>query len=529
MIDCPFRTPLGTCQHIDAACGRPVQSYTATNGKILQFGEDACRYCIKTSKSIEARKHSKPVADWIKNAKGEKELEKAECVHRGTFVRSNEAKRHCGACAYYECNKDHGEDGIIRPDLHCGKQCPDFVQIIKEPAPPKGVCVGTMNATSVEDGDTVTVRYAATPNLETVREVWVAGYPSPLGGADTELDHQIRLWRSKGLPVNLVPTGTPPAATKERMDALGCTTHQYHPAIFAGKIVVSFCNGEFLKRLPAIMQTGRPLKVIWANCMCWTTPAERQAVKAKWIDLHLFQTKFQEREVTQNLGRVKSAPYVPYFDPGSLAPERKPTDYFGLGRISRDDPAKFSLRTWPLLDAIRAPVPTKAFILGHSDNVAKKIGTPPPSTDYMLWPAGGIESAEFYRRVHCIVHATDNSRENLPRVLLEAWATGTIFIAEDNYGFPELIQDGVNGFLCRSPEHMAATATMVASDEALRERVVEGGLKSLDRFSAAKSWATWERVLFGAATDRQTLARSIRPAVPANGESSLQGIGMTAG
>ncbi|CAJ0858052.1 hypothetical protein AMST5_01081 [freshwater sediment metagenome] len=37
------------------------------------------------------------------------------------------------------------------------------------------------------------------------REIWVAGYPSVYGGADTELDHNIDLWRRFGIEVHLVP------------------------------------------------------------------------------------------------------------------------------------------------------------------------------------------------------------------------------------------------------------------------------------------------------------------------------------
>ena len=39
------------------------------------------------------------------------------------------------------------------------------------------------------------------------KEIWVAGYPSLYGGADTELDHNIDLWRRFGVEVNLVPFG----------------------------------------------------------------------------------------------------------------------------------------------------------------------------------------------------------------------------------------------------------------------------------------------------------------------------------
>ena len=60
-------------------------------------------------------------------------------------------------------------------------------------------------------------------------EIWVAGYPSFYGGADTELDHNIDLWRRFGIAVHLVPMhGQDPTMTL-RCDARGCQTHNYTP------------------------------------------------------------------------------------------------------------------------------------------------------------------------------------------------------------------------------------------------------------------------------------------------------------
>jgi hypothetical protein len=103
-IDCPFRTAAGSCLHVDRACGRQVTSHVAPNGKTYKFGEDACLYCIKHWPDPATRHDSKPVADWIKHGLGTVATSKTQCVHRGAFVRSNEdpAKRHCGACGYYE-------------------------------------------------------------------------------------------------------------------------------------------------------------------------------------------------------------------------------------------------------------------------------------------------------------------------------------------------------------------------------------------------------------------------------------------
>ncbi|HQX51388.1 MAG TPA: hypothetical protein PLR25_15845 [Planctomycetaceae bacterium] len=40
-----------------------------------------------------------------------------------------------------------------------------------------------------------------------MEQICVIGYLSRLGGADTDLDHQIHVWRALGLEVHLLHTG----------------------------------------------------------------------------------------------------------------------------------------------------------------------------------------------------------------------------------------------------------------------------------------------------------------------------------
>jgi len=89
-----------------------------------------------------------------------------------------------------------------------------------------------------------------------VRELWVAGYPSLFGGADTELDHNIDLWRQSGVEVHLVPMFGCDPAMRRLCDLRGCITHEYSRDVFKDKFVVSFCNGEFLRLLPEIIQAA---------------------------------------------------------------------------------------------------------------------------------------------------------------------------------------------------------------------------------------------------------------------------------
>ena len=335
------------------------------------------------------------------------------------------------------------------------------------------------------------------------KEIWVAGYPSFYGGADTELDHNIDLWVKYGVDVHLVPLFGEDPKMREKCDARGCTTHKYESNIFKDKIVTSFCNGEFLKRLPEIMSNGKPAKVIWFNCMTWTFPDELRAHKEGWIDLHGFVSKFQEQWLRPQLEKVnpvtnKLEGYRPNFKPtGDMFRYTPPKDFFHMGRISRDDGGKFSEDMWNIFYKVCSPIPTKTFILGWGENAARKCGPAPAGLDWMTRSPNSIPAIDHYHNLHCIIHKTGGSRESYCRIVPEAYAHGVPIIVEKDYAFPELIIDGETGFLCETSDEMSYKASMLAFDEKLRKKVILQAQRHLMEGIASEThcWEAWEAVL----------------------------------
>jgi D-inositol-3-phosphate glycosyltransferase len=92
----------------------------------------------------------------------------------------------------------------------------------------------------------------------------------------------------------------------------------------------------------------------------------------------------------------------------------------------------------------------------HSD----RISLIPTTPDVQRW----------YGIANALVCASDI--ESLPRTVLEAMAWETPVVATDVYGLPELIEDGVNGWLCR-PRDIDALA--LALDKALNSTETERG------------------------------------------------------
>jgi glycosyltransferase involved in cell wall biosynthesis len=334
-------------------------------------------------------------------------------------------------------------------------------------------------------------------------EVWVAGFPSRYGGADTELDHAVDLFRSYEFSVNLVPMFGARAEMANSVLKRGCSIHSYQAGIFADKTVISYCNGQFLQRLPEICRHGRPRKVIWFNCMTWPFRAEMDAHRQGLIDIFGFQSRYQARILGPELNRIrpfKSFPYVPYFNMRRYRwSHRSFNGEYRVGRVSRDDAAKYSSDMWRIFDNIKVPsrLNKKVFILGYGPNAARKTGPAPPSLDWMTWNGNGIPMEKFFGIIDTLVHRTGGSRENYPRVIMEALAHGAVPIVENAYGLPEMVYHGETGFLANTSEEMSEYATLLAGNPGRHERMARWGREALESLAGnpERCIAAWRRVL----------------------------------
>lgn len=337
----------------------------------------------------------------------------------------------------------------------------------------------------------------ARPNLAPLRaarpaggphhqSVWVAGFPSEYGGADTELDHLIDLFRHYGVEIHLVPMFGSTLPMRRSVLARGCCIDEYQPDVFADRTVVSFCNGAFLEHLPEIMRQGAPAKVIWFNCMTWPFDAELAAHERGWIDYFGFESSFQQGILGPSLeevGPYQSFAYRPYFNRNRIRWHyREPDGTYRVGRISRDDAAKFAPDTWRIFDRVLVPpdVRKKVFVLGFGPRAREKIGEPPVGMDWMTWSPDAIQSTQFYRGIDTLIHKTGGSRESYGRFLVEAYAHGVVPIVEDAFAFPDLVVHGETGFRGQTSDEMSYYASQLAFQPGLHRRMAEAGRAFLD-------------------------------------------------
>ena len=330
-------------------------------------------------------------------------------------------------------------------------------------------------------------------------KICIIGYPSRVGGADTELDHQIDAWLQLGLEVHVVPTGDVGSIAKGiLLDERGCIVHKpYDWKACRNMHCISYCNGQYLENAAKIKEYS--LSSTFVNCMTWLFPKETEAVKNKLIDYEIYQ----RQEVMNNLfpQLYSSSPHIkafmikPYFratDFPYIPYSERRHDKFIFGRINRADSYKYHKDSLKIYDDINSPVPKECILLGVNDSIAQKLGRFP---DWVRgYREGRFTQTEFYRYVDHIINPADpNHTENLPRIAFEAMSSGVVLVVDDKGGWQELVEHNVTGFRCETPEDYVNYGTLLANDRKLAADISGNARQWLDaEYSMTKSLWRWE-------------------------------------
>ena len=337
-------------------------------------------------------------------------------------------------------------------------------------------------------------------------QVFLVGYPGELGGANTEAWHTIRLWREYGVEVGLIPTWNCDPAWRAKTEAIGCQTHVVRPTELdaipnlAGSVVVSFCNSEFIAHAEAFRRLG--CKLVWANCMTFLFPHERECFERIGpADAFVFQSEFQRSELEPQLTSLGYQAEQGHLIRGafdleefSFAPRPHVAgEPFVVGRMARPDTDKWSSNTWPIYSAIQY-ANKRALMLGMNERTHAKLGPAPGFADCLKPMAISVQ--QFLGTLHCLLPINGGARENWPRAGLEAMASGVPIVAQDDWGWREMIEHGVTGFLGSNDCELAHYTACLAYDEDLRRRIIHAARERLVSVHAnpKRLWESWKKL-----------------------------------
>jgi len=346
--------------------------------------------------------------------------------------------------------------------------------------------------------------------------VFLIGYPGEMGGANTEAWHTVKLWRRMGLDVQLIPTWGHDPKWKSRLDAIGCTTHLTLPADLervpglAGSPVVGLCNSQFITCAPRFRTLGCP--IVWVNCMTFLFDNEKEFYRQHGpADAMVYQSEFQRGELEPQLAPFGYCAETGHLIRGAFDLDEWKCDprshgrdeEFYVGRVARPDLDKWSSNLLTIYERIQYRS-KRGILLGVDERTRGKIGNPPWWIDCQRPMA--IPVREFYARLHCLLPINGGARENWPRAGLEAMAAGVPVVAQNEWGWKEMVIHGETGFLGSDDYELAHWAAVLAHDESLRLRMVRRAYEHLcdDLANPDRIGAAWQS-LFESVTNRTSL------------------------
>ncbi len=330
-------------------------------------------------------------------------------------------------------------------------------------------------------------------------QIAIIGFPSNVGGADTELDHQIHVWMKMGLRVHIIPTNEHAGESKKsELVERGCILHE--PGDWKackGMPAISYCNDQFLTHIARVREYAT--HVFWANCMSWIFPDEKKAHEEGMIDWFIYQTE-RVRDLSvpilSNIGNspVQNMIVKPYFHADAFPYTKdRHRDFFRFCRVSREDADKFHEAQLWVYETMVAPVLKQGVILGFNDRICKKIGNLPNWIEGA--PAGACAVQEVYSRSHALIHMADPSQtENLPRVGFEAMAMGCVLCVDDRGGWQAEVVHGQTGFLCKDQRAFVYYASRLAFEPGERSIFAENARDHLvSNWGMDAAIASWSK------------------------------------
>lgn len=327
-------------------------------------------------------------------------------------------------------------------------------------------------------------------------KLFIIGQPSNYGGADTELADQIKVWKLLGLDIHIVPT----VSDYVNNDPDIVVHEKNNWEAIDGNVCISFCNTDFLKNIKDIKKYSS--KTIWVNCMTDSFMLELNAHQNKYIDLFLYQSEHQRKNIFKLLsswGRPNYKMIVPYFDStGFDYYPNKESDEFMFGRISRNAFNKFGKFQFDIYNEM--DIPSKhGVVVGIDQKLINKLRV--KSGDHInykldLYKPNEIDRYEFQSRIS-VLCMTTQTMENLPRVGFESVYSGNVLVVDDKDAWRAFVDDGESGLLCKTKQDFIEAMEYIANNPDARISMCEKAYtKVLNDFSVSKSIDSWKDVFF---------------------------------
>jgi glycosyltransferase involved in cell wall biosynthesis len=166
-----------------------------------------------------------------------------------------------------------------------------------------------------------------------------------------------------------------------------------------------------------------------------------------------------------------------------------------IGRVSSQLNWKYPKVLPEILKAVAVQVPDATFSIVGGSKYYPEHDVPRLAFPQPVW--SGVE--QLYTDLDIFVHVTDPPHETWGRAVTEAMAAGLPCVVENKGAMAEQIDNGVNGFLCKSRDEFISSIVMLARNEKLRIAMgTQARRKALQQFGLRNLRAALNEALVAA-------------------------------
>lgn len=318
------------------------------------------------------------------------------------------------------------------------------------------------------------VRTRPLPGTRPLSNLYVFGWPSFLGGADTKLAHLLvllhRQWR-----ITVVPNDA--QRLKEEvwtrfLDRLGIAyaTMRSLPHRLEG-FGLSLCNGRFFSDGIAERARARGLRIVWSSEMMWHHRGEVEAAQAGLIDKVLYVSELQQRILSKGYNGIPSYITGNYIDPRFFPFKERRHSTFAIGRLSRPDPAKYP-EDFPVFYECLGLPETRFRVMAWSAGLRRKYCWHHFDDRWDLLESLAEPQVPFLHSLDLFVYPLGHTfRESWGRSTVEAMLTGAIPLVPRGHHLEHLMIYGESGFVCEDFREYQEHALRLRLDFDYRRRV----------------------------------------------------------
>jgi hypothetical protein len=311
-------------------------------------------------------------------------------------------------------------------------------------------------------------------NPDTRKPVYIFGWPSYVGGADTKLAHLLVLLH-KEYRITVIPNDASRLKEKDwtgLMDRLGIryALLRQLPRKLEG-IGLSLCNGRFFAGGLAQRVKERGLTVIWSSEMGWHHPGELAGIKKGLVDKVLYVSEVQKKHLHKGYNGLPSVITGNYIDPSNFPFRDRNNESFAIGRLSRPDPEKYPEDFPVFYEALGLP-DTRFRVMAWSENLAKKYRWHRFDERWDLLGTMAEPQLKFLYSLDLFVFPLGHTcTEVWGRATVEAMLTGCIPLVPAGHHFAQLMVSGESGFICRDFLEYQSWARKLCCDYPWRKKI----------------------------------------------------------